>query len=271
MDKKLEKVVFFGGGQMAYGILKGFISSGLLTADKLTVGEIVPERREFLEKDLGVRAVENAADELEGADIALIAVNPFQLGSVTAAMAPKLEKETIVLSIASGSPIAMLEEQLGADKKIVRVLPNTMIEVRTGYSAVTPNANMTDEDKALIEECVSTLGQIMYIEEDMFQTFSAYSGPGPMWAFKFIEAMIDAGVNSGFSRADARKMTLMNVKGAAEVLLETGEHPAVRADRMTSPAGLTIEAIKVLEEQGFGGTIMDSVEASVTKALNVNK
>ncbi|MBQ9180095.1 MAG: pyrroline-5-carboxylate reductase [Firmicutes bacterium] len=265
----MNKIVFFGGGQMALGMLKGLIRDEVLPAENTVVCEKVAERRSFLEETLGVKTMEDAAPELTGADMAIIAVNPWQITSVTEMMKGKLEKETIVLSIASGSPIKLLEDELGSDKKIVRVLPNTMIEVKTGYSAVVPNDNITEADTEIINQFVSVLGQVMYIEEDMFQTFAAYSGPGPMWAFKFIEAMIDAGVNSGFTREDSRKMTLMNVKGAAEVLLATGEHPATRVDQMTSPGGLTIEGIKILEEQGFGGVIMDSVEAAVKKGNSV--
>lgn len=265
----MDKIVVYGGGQMGYGIMKGLIAAGVVRAEEILVSGSRPSRRAFLEEDLGVRTSEDASGELAGTDILLIAVNPHQVKAVTSAIAGKLPDETIVLSIASGSPISMLEEELGADRKIVRVMPNTMIEVGSGYSAVTPNSNITEADKEKITEFVSALGQTMYIEEDMFQTFAAYSGPGPMWAYKFIEAMIDAGVLAGFSREDAREMTLQNVKGAAETLLATGDHPAARVDRMTSPKGLTIEAIKVLEEKGFGGAIMDSVEASVEKGNKV--
>jgi pyrroline-5-carboxylate reductase len=170
----------------------------------------------------------------------VIAVNPYQLESVTDVMKGKIAPDTIVISIASGTPVSVIEEQLGAGTKIARVLPNTMIEVRTGYSAVVLNDNITETDRAKIEEFVGALGQIMYIEEDMFQTFSAFAGPGPMYAYKLIEAMINAGVQAGFSREDSRKLVIRNIKGAAMTLEETGDHPAERVDRMTSPAGITM-------------------------------
>ena len=217
----MDKIVVYGGGQMGYGIMKGLIAAGVVRAEEILVSGSRPSRRAFLEEDLGVRTSEDASGELAGTDILLIAVNPHQVKDVTSAIAGKLPDETIVLSIASGSPISMLEEELGADRKIVRVMPNTMIEVKTGYSAVTPNANITEEDREKIGEFVSALGQIMYIKEDMFQAFSAYAGPGPMYAYKLIESMINAGVQAGFSREDSRKIVIQNIKGAAMTLEKT--------------------------------------------------
>lgn len=266
----MNKIVFFGGGQMGTGIMKGLIAAGVVSAGQIVVSEINPERRNFLEKELGVRVMEDASGELSGSDetvtpdIAVIAVNPYQLESVTDIMKGKVQPETIVLSIASGTPIAAIEEQLGPELKIVRVLPNTMIEVKTGYSAVTPNANITEEDREKIGEFVSALGQIMYIKEDMFQAFSAYAGPGPMYAYKLIESMINAGVQTGFSREDSRKIVIQNIKGAAMTLEKTGDHPAARVDLMTSPAGITIDGLEVLEN-GFAGIVMESIKVCVDK------
>lgn len=260
----MNKIVIFGGGQMGTGIMKGLLAAGVVNPENLIVSEVNEERRQLLEKELGVKAVADASGELDEADIAVIAVNPYQLESVTSLMAGKVPAETIVLSIASATPIAKIEEQLGKDTKIVRVLPNTMIEVKTGYSAVTPNANITEADKEKTEEFVNALGQMMYIKEDMFQEFAAYAGPGPMYAYKLIEAMIDAGVQAGFSREDSRRMVIQNVKGAAMTLEATGDHPAARVDMMTSPAGITIEGLQVLEE-GFADVVKRSIRACVEK------
>lgn len=261
----MNKIVFFGGGAMATGVMGGLIRKNILPAEKIIVSEILPERREFLEKELGVKAMEDASEELAGADIAFIAVNPWQVRSVTAVMKPALESETIVISIASGVKLPTLAEQLGFDKKILRLMPNTLSEVSTGYNGVTLNPNITDEDKPLIEKCLDALGPTMYISEDMFQPFASYACAGPMWVFKLIEAMIDAGVQSGFTREESRMLVLENVEGAAKVLKVTGEHPAARVDKMTSPGGITIEGVKKLYEEGFAGTVMASVEAAVKK------
>ena len=139
-----------------------------------------------------------------------------------------------------------------------------MIEVKTGYSAITPNGNITDEDKEKIHEFVGALGQMMYIKEDMFQAFSAYAGPGPMYAYKLIEAMINAGVQAGFSREDSRRIVIQNIKGAAMTLDATGDHPTARVEKMTSPAGITIDGLEVLEN-GFAGIVMESIKVCVEK------
>ena len=144
--------------------------------------------------------------------------------------------------------------------------------VREGMKNVAAGANPMVVKKGIkqaVEAAIEALGPTMYISEDMFQPFASYGCAGPMWVLKLIEAMIDAGVQSGFSREDARAMVLENVEGTAKTLKITGDHPAARVDKMTSPGGITIEGVKKLEEDGFAGTVMASVEAAVNKGNNV--
>ena len=265
----VNKVVVFGGGAMGTGVIKGLIKGAVVEPENIIVGEILPERREYLKKELGVTPMEEAWFELPGADMAFIVVNPWQVREVTARMKEHMGAETIVVCVASGAKLTVLGEQLGFDKKILRLMPNTLVEAGVGYNGVTYNSNVDDEDRARVEAAIEALGPTMYISEDMFQPFASYGCAGPMWVLKLIEAMIDAGVQSGFSREDARAMVLENVEGTAKTLKITGEHPAARVDKMTSPGGITIEGVKKLEEDGFAGTVMASVEAAVNKGNNV--
>ena len=135
-----------------------------------------------------------------------------------------------------GTSIALCIETIaaaaGADKKIARVMPNTLSLSGNGYSAVCLTENCSEDDAQIVDEMLNALGQVMHIGENMFDTFTGFSCTGPLWIYKMIEAMTDAGVYSGFARADARDIVIRNMIGAATVLSMTGEHPAVKVDQI---------------------------------------
>lgn len=264
-----KKIVFYGGGNMAEGILKGLLKNGVTEPKNITVNELFQERCEYLSKKYGVSAVTDANDDVKKADMIIIAVNPPQVPSVTNVVKGLINENTIVMSIAAGVTIATLEDQLGSDKKVVRIMPNTLIQSGNGHSAACLNGNLNDNDKEFITVVLNALGQTMYIREDMFNTFTAFSCSGPLWIYKTVEGLIDAGVYAGFSRAEARNIVLKNMIGVAQLLDETGAHPAVRVDEMTSPGGVTIEALKALQQEGLTAALMTSVNTAVKKANSI--
>lgn len=261
-----KKIVFCGGGNMAEGILRSILKAEVAEPELVTVSEPVEDRRVYLEETYGVMTEADASDEFETAEIIIIAVTPNIVPVVTKSLDGKITGRTMILSIAAGIPIAALEEQLGKDKKIARVIPNTLNQVKEGYSAYALNENCGEKEKEDVEEILGALGQVMPLKEDLFNAFSTFACAGPLWVYKEIEALINAGVYSGFSRQDARKIVLKNMQGAAKVLELTGEHPAVKVDQMTSPGGVTIEALKTLEDCAFDSAILKSVKAGIDKA-----
>lgn len=253
---------------MAEGIIRGLINKGT-SAEHITVSELRAERCEYLKKTYGVVAVTDAATAIGEADIVVIAVLPIHVASVTKTVKGLISADTLVVSIAAGVKLEALEEQLGADKKIARVMPNTLGQTGHGYSAVCLNANVNQEEKEIVTNVVEALGQAMLIQEDMFNTFTAFSCSGPMWLYKMAEALINAGVYEGFSRDDARSMVLENMIGVGQLLQMTGDSPANRVGEMCSPGGVTIEGFKSLQEEGFDAAVMTSVNKAVNKAKSL--
>ena len=149
-------------------------------------------------------------------------------------------------------------------------LGRELIQSGNGYSAACINPNVNDDDKVIITTVLNALGQTMYVTENMFETFTAFCCTGPIWFYKTVEALIDAGVYAGFSRAESRAMVIKNMLGVAQVLDATGAHPALKVDDMTSPAGVTIEALQVLHQERFTGALMTSVDAAVKKANSIH-
>ena len=174
-----------------------------------------------------------------------------------------------------GTSIALCIETIaaaaGADKKIARVMPNTLSLSGNGYSAVCFTESCSEDDAQMVDEMLNALGQVMHIDENMFDTFTGFSCTGPLWIYKMIEATTDAGVYSGFARSDARDIVIRNMIGAATVLSMAGDHPAMKVDQMTSPEGTTIEVLKVLQQEGFANAIMTSVDTCVSKANSLKQ
>ncbi len=264
-----NKIVFCGGGNMGEGIMRGLLNNKTATPENITISELNPERCDYLSKTYGVSALTDATEAIKEADMIIIAVNPQHVPAVTKTLKTLINENTIVMSIAAGIGIATLESQVGSDKKILRMMPNTLIQSGNGYSAACVNGNIDDNDKEFITEILNALGQTMYITEDMFDTFTAFSCSGPLWLYKMAESLIDAGVYVGFIRAEARNIFIKNILGVAQVLDTTDVHPAVKVDEMTSPGGVTIEGQKVLEQEGFAAALMTSVSAAVNKANSI--
>ena len=272
MEKVDKKLVFYGGGKMAEGIIRGLIQNGTAVPEMIAVQELIPARCDYLSDTYGVTAKTDATEEIKGADMVLIGVNPYQVANVAKSLKKILQPETIVLSYACGVEIKVMEEELGSDKKIARLIPNTLNQSGNGYSAVHVNENLSEEDKDFVHNLALGLGKVIYLEESKFNGFQAFGCTGPLWIYKFIEAMIDAGIYVGFTREEASQMTIENLLGVAKVLQMTGASPTARIEELTSPGGVTIEALRVLQESGSYMTpTITSVEAAVEKCAAVAK
>ncbi len=261
-----KKMVFIGGGNMAEGIMRGIIHTETMKADDITVSEIISVRRDYLEKTYGVHVTEDAKDEVQKADIILIAVRPQNAQEAIEHIGPYLNKEQIVISICAGIDLERLNAWTGNDKKIAKVMPNVLIEARHGYSAVCTSTTISNEDKDVITSLLDAIGQTMFIPESLYNEFTAFSCAGPAYVMYFIAAFIDAGVEAGFSRKDATDMVIENLIGSGIMLQKTGKHPYQITDTMTSPAGVTIEGLHVLSRTGFHGIVMDAVKAAVDRS-----
>ena len=260
-----EKIVFLGGGNMAEGIISGFIRNGNVDPACITVKEPVTARCEYLKKTYGVAALADPAQQVKEADMLIIAVVPKFVSAVTAYLKPLINKEQLILSIAAATKLETLAAQLGDDKKIVRMTPNTMIATQSGYSAICFNPNCTAEDKEIARSYVQYLGQIQEINEDLFNAFTSYCNVGPLFCYQLLEALTDAGVYVGFPRPVAKDMAVRNMLGAAKLIAETGIEPSAKTGMMTSPAGVTIESLRVLKQTGFQNAVMESVIAGFNK------
>jgi len=264
-------IALIGGGVMGEALIHGMLRQGLCTPEEITVGEPVAERRQTLMETLGVRACATNAEAVRGAPIVLLAVKPQVLNPVMASLAGHIRAEALVLSIVAGVTIETLRQGLGIGA-IVRAMPNTPGQIGQGISVWTATPDVSEGQRAQARAILGALGREVYVEkEEDIDMATALSGSGPAYVFLFIEALIEAGVWMGFARPIAEELALQTVIGSALYMRETGLHPAILRNRVTSPGGTTAEALQVLEEGAFRATVARAVMAAFLKARRLGE
>ena len=259
-----KKILFIGGGNMAEGIIRGIINEKVLTPEQIFVSEILKTRQAYLEDTYKLNIVDDVNVAAKEADIVLLAVRPQDAEKVVASIKDSITNQ-IFISIVAGVDLTRLTAWTHNGAKLARVMPNVLIEAKHGYSAVCASESICEDDQTVISSLLNAIGQTMFINENLFNEFTAFSCAGPAYVMYFIAAMIDAGVEAGFSRKDSTAMVIENMIGSGMMLQLTNKHPYQITDAMTSPAGVTIEGLHVLSRTGFNGIVMDAVRAAVKR------
>ncbi len=256
----MAKIVIFGGGVMGETILSGLIRAGRAPED-LLITERRPERASLLEERYGVRVVSN----VEGAEIAdtlMLVVKPQDMDGLLSEISPRMKPQALLISVAAGVRTAYLEDRLPPGTAVVRVMPNTPALVDEGMSAISPGSSCDKSHLAEAETLMASVGRVRQVPEQQQDAVTAISGSGPAYVFFVVEAMIEAGVHLGLPRATATALAVQTTVGAAKMLRETGEHPAVLREQVTSPAGTTAAALRELEKHSVRAAFLSALEAA---------
>lgn len=196
----------------------------------------------------------------------VLAVKPQFLEEVIREIRDAVRPDTLIISIAAGKSLNWLEEAFGGKRKLVRCMPNTPALVGEGCTGVCVNGAVSEEETRYSLSLMESFGKASLVEERLMDAVGAVSGSSPAYVFMFIEAMADAGVAAGMPRAQALAFASQAVYGSARLVLETGKHPGELKDMVCSPGGTTIEGVRVLEEAGFRGAVMNALLAAVEKS-----
>jgi len=260
-----KRIAFLGGGNMAEAIIKGLQRED--SDASLMVAEISVERRTWLAKTYpGIRVVEYGDQAAAWADVVILAIKPQQAATVLASIQQAVGTDKLVVSIMAGVRCATIEEALGGETRVVRVMPNTPALVGAGATAICAGQYASAEDLDCVEAIFTRTGLVVRVDEKQMDAVTGLSGSGPAYVFTFIEALSDAGVKNGLARDVSTKLALQTVLGSARMLAETGEHPARLREQVTSPGGTTIAGLHVLENGRFRGTVMDAVDAATQRS-----
>lgn len=259
-------IALIGCGNMGSAILTGIARSGIVDPRSMRCTDIVEESRARLAQAVGCATAASNTEAVAGAQTVVLAVKPQYLDGVLEEITGALSPDTLVVSIAAGVSIDHLESFLGAQCRIVRVMPNLPALVGAGMSSVSPNARAQDAgDAVYVQQLFNSFGRAEILPEHLIDAVVAVSGSSPAYVCLFIEALADAGVAEGMTRAQAYAFAEQAVYGTAKYLVETGEHPAVLKDKVCSPAGTTIDAVAELEADGFRAAVIDAARVAAER------
>ncbi len=262
------KIGFIGAGNMATAMILGIIASKKADASDIIVSNITAEPLEILSEKYNVVTTLDNKEVAQTADIIFVAVKPYLYKEVLEEISPFFSKEKIIISITPGKTLKELESWIFKGAKVIRTMPNTPAMVLEGMTAVCKNEFVTDAEFQYVIAILESFGKTEVITENLFDTVTAVSGSSPAYAYMFIEAMADGAVLLGMNRQSAYKFASQAVLGAAKMVLETGEHPGKLKDNVCSPGGTTIEAVKVLEDNGMRASVINAMIACHDKCKN---
>lgn len=263
------KIGFIGLGNMATAMIGGMIKNGVVPA-----GDITASGRSQASVDKAVEAfkIDARCDNkrvAQEADILFLSVKPQMYAEVIAQIKDDVKEDAVIVSIAPGKTMAWLTELFGKEVGIVRCMPNTPALVGEGCTGVCHNGLVTDRQIKQVMVLLNSFGKAFEVTEQMMDAVVGVSGSSPAYVFLFIEAMADAAVADGMPRALAYEFAAQAVCGSAKMVLETGKHPAELKDMVCSPAGTTIEAVRILEQKGFRSAVMEAQKACVEKSKSM--
>ena len=261
-------VAILGAGKIGEALLAGLLRSGS-APDDVVVCERVPARAAEIVERYGVRRADDPADAVRGAEVVVLAVKPGDISTVAGLVAATLPPEALVLSVAAGVSAFTIEAALPEGTPVVRVMPNTPMLVGQAMSAVAAGTDAGPEHLDRAEKLLSTVGRVVRVPEAQIDLVTAVSGSGPAYLFLVVEAMIDAGVLLGLPRPLATELATQTALGAATMLRETGEHPALLREAVTSPGGTTAAALRELEDAGLRAAFYDALEACRDRARDL--
>ena len=253
-------VAIIGAGVMGETLLSGLVRAGR-RVDDLLVGEKRRERATELEERYGVRVVGNL-DAAREADTVVLVVKPQDMGELLDELASVVRPGQLVVSLAAGITTAFMEARLPDGVAVVRVMPNTPALVDEGMAAVSRGSHCDEAHLREAEELMAATGKVVRVPERQQDAVTAISGSGPGYIFFVVESMIEAGVHLGLPRSTAAELVVQTLVGSAKLLRDTGEHPVVLRERVTSPAGTTAAALRQLEEHKVRAAFLVAIEAA---------
>ena len=257
------KIAVIGGGVMGESIVSGLLDAGPVsdTSFEVAVVEANPTRAAELADRHAVTVTEVAA-AVHDADAVILAVKPHDVAAASEAARAALVPDCVVISVAAGLTVAQLEGWLPPQQPVVRAMPNTPALVRSGVTAICAGTHAHDEHIATAQAVLASVGTVVGVPEQQMDAVAAISGSGPAYVFLVVESLVEAGVRAGLPRPLATELTVATLSGSARLIEQSGEHPAILRERVTSPGGTTAAALHQLEAHGLRAAFLDAVLAN---------
>jgi pyrroline-5-carboxylate reductase len=254
-------IAILGAGQMGEALLSGLLRSGVVKPDEIIAAARRSERAGQLQDAYGIEVL-SASAAAARAETVLICVKPQDMGALLDEISAVVTPAKLVISVAAGITTAFIGRQLTGPVPVVRVMSNTPVLVDEAMSVISPGPHASEEHLQVAERLLRPVGKVLRIPESQQDAATALSGSGPAYVYFLVEAMVDAGILLGMPRANALEMVKQAVFGAATMLRDSGEHPVLLREAVTSPGGTTINAIRELERHGVRAAVLAAIEAA---------
>ncbi|MFO7784394.1 MAG: pyrroline-5-carboxylate reductase [Thermodesulfobacteriota bacterium] len=266
-----KKIGFIGSGNMGTALIRGLITSGTSSADRIICSDIKEAKTSALHEEFAVKTTSDNCLVATEADIVIYAIKPQIMARILKETAPCLDMTKVVVSIAAGVPLAAINSCLKKDLRLIRVMPNVGSAVMESATGITAGDHALNGDLDLVRGIFESIGKTVTVDEYLMDAITGLSGSGPAYIFMIVDAMADAGVKVGLSREDSLYLSAQTLLGAAKLLIETQEHPSRLKDSVTSPGGTAIAGLHTLEEGGLRTTLINAVESATKRAKELGE
>ena len=268
----MKNIGFIGAGRMATALAKGCVQAGLVTADGVLASDpFDAARTKFAQDLLGVKTFAENGPVLADADAIVLAVKPQKMNEVLAELQRSVEPRHLLISIAAGITLSRLAAGLPAGTRLIRVMPNTPCLIGEGASCFSRGAAATDDDAALVEQLLSSVGKSYEVAEPQLDAVTGLSGSGPAFIYTVIEALAAGGAAAGLPHELALQLAAQTAYGAAAMVNSTGLSPAELRDQVTSPGGTTLAGLEALRRADGAGAFRAAVEAATKRSIELGK
>ena len=268
-----KKLAVLGAGKLGGILLRAYLKQGLFLSNRVNATVKHAEKGAALANDLGIAVTTDNREAVKGADIVLLTIKPQTVAEVLQEIAPEIGADTLVVSVAASVPAGFVEQQLAgatSDKRdqvpVVRAMPNTPAAVHCGMTAICGGTHASPHHLDVARTMFDAVGRTIVLDEKHMDAVTGLSASGPAFAYIILESLAEAGVKVGLPRDVATLLAAQMMKGAASVVLETGDHPALLKDAVTTPAGCTIDGILELEEGKLRVTLIKAVVKATSRA-----
>jgi pyrroline-5-carboxylate reductase len=268
MTTKLSEknLAVLGAGKLGSILLRAYLKQGLFSGKRVAATVRHEEKAAALAKELRINVSTDNREAAKDADVILLAVKPQVVGDVLKEIKPTLGKDTLVISVAASVPTSYIEQRAGEKVPVVRAMPNTCSTVGCGMTGICRGSHASAEHLEIAKAMFGAVGRTVVVDEKNMDAVTGLSASGPAFAYIILESLAEAGVKVGLPRDIATLLAAQTMKGSASVVLETGDHPALLKDAVTTPAGCTIDGIMELEEGKLRVTLIKAVVKATQRA-----
>jgi pyrroline-5-carboxylate reductase len=261
-----RKIAILGGGRIGEALLSGLLSSGWRNAGEIVVTDRGEERVAELRERYGAKATSDNAAAVAGAGLVVIAVKPQDIDELLGQIGQHLTSGQTVVSVAAAIPTAHIEERIAEGVPVVRAMPNAPATVHEGIAGMCAGAHADEPNLALAEEALQHLGAVVRVPEPYMDAVTAVSGSGPAYFALLAEAMIEAGILLGLGRDVSTQLVVQTMFGTAKLLRDEHMHPVELREKVTSPGGTTIRAVRELEQAGVRAAFLNAIQAAMDRS-----